>query len=368
MNKVGVIGTHGVPAKYGGFETLAENFAFQLGEKLNITVYCNKLIYKKRERVKSNLKCRRIFIPINASGWQSYLYDLICFLHAAFTCKHVIYLGPTSGYLLLLNKIFRRNIITNYGGLNEWERPKYNFFQKSLIKINFFLATRFSNHNIVDNEVLKKSLYEVYKAESKVIRYGGDHVLDFCSQIITNDVIKKFPFVIAKYKLAIARAQKDSKFELLIEAQKKSKCQIPLVIVSNWDVCEYGRKIKSSNYEKVILLDAIYDKKILNTLRSNCSLYIHSHSFCGTAPSLVEAMFINKPIICYDVETNREVTEGKTIYFKSTEQLIEIFDKYLDKDLSQISRDLNRIANNSLKWKIISKQYYDLIIPNNKND
>lgn len=74
-------------------------------------------------------------------------------------------------------------------------------------------------------------------------------------------------------------------------------------------------KDKYGDCENIHLLSPIYDVKVLNVLRSHCCYYIHGHSAGGTNPSLVEAMFFNKPILAYDVIYNRETTENKADYF-----------------------------------------------------
>tara|TARA_Y100001954_G_C15802095_1_gene600660 strand:- start:154 stop:1239 length:1086 start_codon:yes stop_codon:yes gene_type:complete len=357
---VSIIGTHGVPAKYGGFETLAENLAENLKSDFKFIIFCNYFKYTSEEK-KLKYNYRRIFIPFNASGWQSYLYDFFSFFYSLFTTDVIIYLGPTSGYLTFFNLFFRKNIITNYGGLNEWERPRYNKFEKLLFKINIYFASKLSTTNVVDNLVLQKSLLEVFNSNSVVIRYGGDHVLHKKSDTIDTKFLNSCGLKANNYFLVIARAQKDSMFDLLIDSFKSIKTEIPLVIVSNWNVNSYGRKIKSKKFKNVIMIDAIYDSEKLNQIRRNCYVYIHSHSFCGTAPSLVEAMSFPLPIFCYDVKTNRETTANKSLYFKSKSELIDLINKSDTNILNKIIIDMKKLSIEKYRWHIIAKKYCNLI-------
>ena len=90
-----------------------------------------------------------------------------------------------------------------------------------------------------------------------------------------------------------------------------------LVLVGNWKNSQYGSslRLRYGKIKNIIMLDSIYDQNVLNQLRSNCDLYIHGHSAGGTNPSLVEAMCLGLPILCYDVNYNVETTKS-ALYFK----------------------------------------------------
>ena len=119
--KVAIIGTNGIPARYGGFETLAEHITSELHEKYDFTVYCSNL-YNKEERVKTYNNAKLVYYPFNANGFQSIIFDTLNCLHAWFRSDILLILGPAFGFILPLNLIFRKKIIVNHGGLNEWER------------------------------------------------------------------------------------------------------------------------------------------------------------------------------------------------------------------------------------------------------
>ena len=105
------------------------------------------------------------------------------------------------------------------------------------------------------------------------------------------------------------------------------------------------------------MLDPIYNQKDIDVLRSNCFIYIHGHSAGGTNPSLVEAMFLELPIISFDVSYNRETTHNQSMYFDSKQQLIDIL-KGLDKiDLKADAQSMKCIADKEYTWPIIAEKY-----------
>ena len=355
---IAIIGSNGIPAKYGGFETLAENLVKNLNSKYNFIVYCST-IYGKHEKVNFYKNTKLVYLPFKANGVQSLFYDFFSFFHALFFSKTILFLGPTSsGIITLFNFFFNRKIIVNHGGLNEWEREKYTHIEKKWAKLNHKLAAKCASINITDNTLLQKSLLETFKANSLIIRYGGNHN-DKIN--VGRDILKDYPFLNQKYYLCVARAQVDNNIHLLINAFKGIN-SYPLVVISNWNISKYGKDIIKENKDNpnLILIDAIYDIGVLNEIRKNCYVYIHTHSYCGTAPSLVEVMNLKVPIICFDVPTNRETTHNQSFYFNSIKSLADIICKINSKQLIQCKKDMFKIAREEYNWKKVSKEYSNI--------
>jgi glycosyltransferase involved in cell wall biosynthesis len=358
LKSIAIIGTNGIPARYGGFETLAEYLTKELGERYNFFVYCSSIYSKSERRSKFN-NSRLFYIPLKANGLQSIFYDVVTTFHAWFKYDILLVLGPSAGFMLPLNRIFGKKLIVNCGGLDEWKREKFSLLQKAMVITNFKFATKSSSFNIADNEPLKKSLKKKFNVESEVISYGGDHI-----QIskITDALISKYSFLSGQYDLSISRAQEDNNLHLVLETYKSVKSR-NLVLISNWGISEYGRNLKkeyNGKYSNIVLLDAVYDVNLLNVFRSNTSLYVHSHSRCGTAPSLVEAMNYNIPIISFDVETNRLTTKNKTLYFSSISDLKSVLNSLSVNELSRIKTEMFKIAKQEYTWQIVANNYANL--------
>jgi glycosyltransferase involved in cell wall biosynthesis len=139
--------------------------------------------------------------------------------------------------------------------------------------------------------------------------------------------------------------------------------EMPFVIVGNWSNSKYGEniKIKYSNNANLILLDAIYDRNILDVLRSNCTIYIHGHSAGGTNPSLAEAMFLGLPIFAYASGYNEYTTENRAIYFKDSDELFQLVNNRQELDLKRVGLDLKEIADREYRWSIIADKYQKII-------
>jgi Domain of unknown function (DUF1972) len=119
---LGIIGTVGVPAKYGGFETLAEHLALNLSSEYQTTVYCSATNYAKHERVKTWKGIRLLYLPLSANGVQSIIYDIISMIHALFFMDVILVLGVSGCIFLPVIKLLapRKQVVVNVDGL---ERP-----------------------------------------------------------------------------------------------------------------------------------------------------------------------------------------------------------------------------------------------------
>mgnify|MGYP001197658746 CR=1 FL=1 len=359
QRKVAIVGCSGVPARYGGYETLAQYLVENLHSEFRIVVYCSKDQKVKGMAAKNYLGARLKYLPLSANGWQSVIYDSLSTLQAFFIADVILILGPAAGFLVPLNLIFRKKVIVNHGGLNEWEREKFSLLKRLWAKLNHGISAKFSTCNIADNRLLKDSLKENFSCDSEVIRYGGNHARKVD---VSESLIAKYSFLKKQYAVSVSRAQVDNNLHLVLEAFEKFT-DYPLVLISNWNISSYGEGLREKYrfHPNIILLDAIYDSDELNAIRGNSFLYIHTHSRCGTAPSLVEAMSLNIPVVCFDVPTNRETTQDKSVYFNNSDELLDILTTVTKHQLDNVQRDLFDISQKEYTWQYIAGQYGSIL-------
>lgn len=359
--KIGIVGTNGIPAKYGGYETLVEFLTKGLYSDFDFIIYCSR---SKEKKLKNYNQSRLIHLPLKANGWQSIIYDIISLLHAIVKADVILYLGPGAGFIIPFLKLFAKKIIINHGGLNEWEREKYSTFQKFIARLGHKYAAKYATHNITDNSLLRDSILNQFGVNSIIIRYGGDHVKYVP---IDDNLISKYAFLKNNYYVNVSRAQVDNNLHLVLKAFENLNDH-NLVMISNWDISEYGRNLKKNylnKYPNIYIFDAIYEPRELNIIRGNAQVYIHSHSYCGTSPSLVEAMSFGLPIFSYDVQTNRETTKNKAFFYKNVTELKVLIEKASSDELQKNGIEIRAIADTEYKWDFICQQYSNLFQKNN---
>jgi len=354
MNKkIAIIGTVGLPSKYGGFETLAEYLTKHLGMDFDMTVYCSSKSYDKKLDYYNNAKME--YINLNANGVQSIPYDIISIFKALKYADTLLILGVSGCIVLpLVKMISNKKIIVNIDGL-EWKRAKWNKYAKWFLKFSEKLAVNNADVVITDNKVIQEYVKSEYNKKSELIAYGADHVENIDME---NEIIKKYNFLKELYAFTVCRIEPENNIHMIVEAISL-QTKFPLVMIGNWNSSDYGKELRNKykNFNHIHLLDPIYDQKILNQIRSNCYIYLHGHSAGGTNPSLVEAMALGLSVIAYNVNYNKETTNNKANYFSNAEELKSLLDNISSQDLLEIGKNMHNVANNRYTWKKISTQY-----------
>lgn len=356
---LGIVGTVGVPAKYGGFETLVHHLVIHLNNRFNMTVYCSKKAYDEEERMDEFNGARLKYIPLNANGAQSIFYDLWSLILALRTCDAALVLGVSGCIFLPIIKLFtRKKIMVNIDGL-EWRRPKWGRMAKRFLLFSEKMACKYADEIITDNRILKEYVKIRYNRDSRLIEYGADHVTQI--QKKTKDTIR-YPFLNKKYAFKVARIEPENNIHIILEAFSKLPYQ-PFVLVGNWNNSQYGKDLKArfGRHKHIYLLDPIYQSEELNLLRSNAHFYVHGHSAGGTNPSLVEAMFLGLPIVSYDVIYNRVTTNNQAIFFENGIELYQTIANIDFQHLSQVAENLRVIAEKKYTWKKMAMLYGDVV-------
>lgn len=353
--KLAIVGAHGLPAKYGGYCTLAEYLAEYHPDDFDVTVYCVKSEFEGSLDMYKGVHL--VYLDYPARGIMAWKFHAHGIKHAIKNNADCILLcGSSGGFSLPFYRKYRSKFFLNIGGI-EWARNKYNSIMQRVIRTLMRVAVSNSGNLVADNVGMKEYIEEEYKRyDSEVIAYGGDQA---CKEYATPEIKAKYTFMSGDYAVAIARIQPDNNTDMLLEAFKDAK--MPLVYIGNWNVSEYGieTKKKYSNEKNLYLLDAIYEIHELNMIRSNCSLYVHGHSAGGTNPSLVEAMHLGVPLACYDNGFNNNTTYKKAIYFSSVDDLQKKIAELTPDQLKENAKVMKTLAMEHYQWKTIANQYYN---------
>lgn len=356
--RIAIIGTVGVPASYGGFETLAHHLVNQLNSKFDLTVFCSSKHYKKERRVSNWNGADLKYIPVKANGVQSIIYDVISMIWALFTSDVMLVLGVSGAlFIPVLKLISNKKIIVNIDG-QEWKRDKWNKYAKWFLKFSEGIAVKYADEIVADNQAILNLAEKLYGRQCRLIAYGANHVLNIEK---TKADFKTYPFLQDDYAFSVCRIEPENNVEMTLEAYTKLPNKV-LVFVGNWQNSEYGKNLvkKYGSFKNIYLLNPIYQQAHLDLLRSNCSLYLHGHSAGGTNPSLIEAMYLGLPVMAFNVCYNIETTLGKAIFYSTANELIYQISTKDKVDLKRTAKRLQIIAHSRYTWEFIAKQYAEL--------
>lgn len=355
--KLAILGIVGVPANYGGFETLVDNLLDLLPKFFDVTVFCESDAYP--EKLESYKGANLIYINEKANGAQSIIYDSLCLLKSYRSHDYILLLGVSGAILLPFIRPFTSaKIVTHIDGL-EWKRDKWGWFAKRFLKFSERLAITFSHGVISDNKHIQGYIQAEYGKSSFLIAYGANHV----SSVEPEPYLKKFAFLGLPYIFTVCRIEPENNIEMQLRAFKECEIGMPYVVVGNWNANDYGMKLyqEYSKVKNIILYNPIYEMEELNVLRSNCFFYLHGHSAGGTNPSLVEAMYLGLPVIAYGVNYNRETTFGRALYFNDFEELKDLLFKIRELDRCEMIENLSKLAKKNYSWRGITKKYVKML-------
>ena len=357
MSIISIIGTVGVPATYGGFETLAENLVrFQNERELSVTlhVYCSAPAYA--ERAQMYFSARLHFLPLSANGVQSIPYDIWSLFSAVLRGTDRILLLGVSGAVALpfIRLLSNARIVTNIDGI-EWRRKKWRGAAKWFLRFSERLAVRYSHEVVADNAGIADYVRETYGLDCHVIAYGGDHAV----QVAPKPYLGNLP---EQYAFALCRIEPENNVDMILEAFSKQTA-VPIVFVGNWDNSVYGKGLRErfGGLPHLHLLDPIYDVGVLRHLRERAILYVHGHSAGGTNPSLVEMMHFGVPVTAFDCVFNRHTTGGKAWFFANADQLATLLVSSSPGAAKENGAAMLVLARERYTWDVIGATYFKLL-------
>jgi glycosyltransferase involved in cell wall biosynthesis len=362
---VAVVGCVGLPAGYGGFETLAANLvAYHDAHHpdLPMTVYCSGKAFPDRADYYGGARLR--YVPLHANGASSIVYDVWSILDAVRRRERVILLLGVSGALVLplVRLLSRARLVVNLDGL-EWKRAKWSRVAASFLRLSEWVAVRAAHVVVADNRAIGDHVNATYRRRSVEIPYGGDHAVALLPARVAAPLIDALaPTGILPYALMLCRIEPENHIHMILEAFALAHGPV-LVAVGNWNASGYGRSLRKQyqGVEQIQLLDPVFDADELSALRAGAALYVHGHSAGGTNPALVEMMHFATPVTAFDCAYNRHTTEDAAIYFADVEELAAIVSDLDAHALIAQGCRMREIAQRRYTWDIVGRQYFKVM-------
>tara|TARA_B100000989_G_scaffold239892_1_gene186769 strand:- start:1501 stop:2553 length:1053 start_codon:yes stop_codon:yes gene_type:complete len=345
---IGIVGTHGLPANYSGWETLVKHLV-----KFKNSVDYIIATPNKRKKEQTNYENDiSIHIDLNASGWQSIFYDFISMIILIRKCDAILVLGVSGCIFLPFVKLISdKEIIVNTDGI-EYRREKWGFMASKFLEISEKIAINYATKIVADNEGIARYIKKKYaKDVDSIIAYGGVE-----DDIYDRHYLDEYNLLNDGFDLAIARIVPENKIETILNVYNWH--DFPLIFVGNWGVSDYSKSIKAKEWSSnIFLVNSDYNVARLNSLRNQCRNYIHGHSAGGTNPSLVEALSIGCNILSYDVIFNRFVLKEFGSYWKNEDELKKLTSKSKSRNKSEI-KDYYR---SNFSWDKIVDKYESVL-------
>ncbi|PHG61980.1 beta 1-4 rhamnosyltransferase Cps2T [Bacillus toyonensis] len=383
MKHVFIIGSKGIPAKYGGFETFVEYLtARKQSEDIQYHVSC--LANDNDEFKHNNARCFNIKTPEIGSA-KAVAYDILSLKECIRYIKRnnltncIVYvlacrIGPFfSFYKSKLEKMGVKVFVNPDG--HEWKRSKWSPAIRTYWKISEKLMVKNADLLVCDSKGIEsyiKTDYKKYSPKTTFIAYGADVTSSSLEDdnVKLNEWHKKHDISANEYYLVVGRFVPENNYELMVREFMKSDSKKDFVIISNVEQNQfYQDLLAKTNFDKdprVKFVGTVYDQELLKKVRENAFAYFHGHEVGGTNPSLLEALASTKLNMLLDVVFNREVGEGGAVYFSkesgSLANLIHDVERYSQEQIDELgSKAKDRIIH-EYSWEKIVSDYESLFL------
>jgi glycosyltransferase involved in cell wall biosynthesis len=353
--RIALVGTRGVPARYGGFETCVEEVGCRLAERgHDVVVYC-------RERGPAeHLGMRRVEV---AAVRQKALETLSSTAMAVVdVLRHrpdvVVLFNAANAPLLPALRAGRIPVATHVDGL-EWRRAKWSGAGRRYYRGAEALAVRWSDALIADAAGIQQYYRDEFGVDSHQIAYGAPILSDPGS-----DLLAELGLAPGGYHLVVARLEPENHVDMIVTGYRRSAATRSLVVVGAAPYADrYTAEVRAAGGDdgRVRLLGAVWDQRLLDQLYANAFVYLHGHSVGGTNPSLLRAIGAGTAVVAYDVVFNRDVLAEAGWFFATPDQLAELVEA-AEAAPEQVTERGRRCLQRArgYDWEEVAKRYEQL--------
>jgi len=357
-----MIGTRGVPAAYGGFETAVEEIGRRLADRGHeVVVYCRRSALIEEERY---LGMRLIHLPsVRSKSLETLSHTSLSVAHAILRSRPdtAFVFNAANAPLLPFLRAFSIPTAVHVDGL-EWKRDKWGPLGRKYYRAAESTAVQLANALIAD----ARGISDYYRAEfgvsTELITYGAP-----IQWQPRRDRIGELGLEPGSYHLVVARFEPENHVDVIVDGYHASGATLPLTVVGSAPYsARYVDRIAevAAKDPRIRLLGAVWDQELLDQLYANALTYLHGHSVGGTNPSLLRAMGAGTSVLAYDVVFNREVIADAGPYFTRPAEVARLVEQAEGDKRWHRARGarLRDRAASEYDWEIITDAYEDLAI------
>ncbi|MEP7352429.1 MAG: DUF1972 domain-containing protein [Acidobacteriota bacterium] len=351
-----IVGTRGIPARYGGFETFAEELSTRLAARGHaLTVYC-----RQRHAEPTYRGVKLVYLPtVHHKYLDTIAHTFFSTLHLAAVRNQdcVLYCNAANAIFTWLPRLMGMPVALNVDGL-ERNRKKWNVVAKAWYRISEWLATWTPNVIVTDAQAIEDYYRDHYKCKSVMIAYGAE-----IGPVTSSAVLQTLSLDGGKYFLYVSRMEPENNGLLVREAFEKVKTPMKLALIGDAPyAAEYIAKVHDTKDPRIVMPGAIYGAGY-RELGSHCFAYVHATEVGGTHPALIEAMGRGALTLYLDTPENREVAGGAGIPF-TRDNLTEVMQRVTEMDCAELAQwralAMERVRER-YSWDAVTDAYEKLL-------
>ena len=355
-----ILGSRGIPASYGGFETFAEELSTRLVTRgFDVTVYCESGNAEEQASTYAGVKLVHLTVP-ELGPLSTIVFDAKCLWHARRAYDVVYMLGYGASLFLFLPRIFSTEVWVNMDGI-EWIRSKWNPLARLWLRSMESVAMWSASTIVADAAGIKDHL------EDRHTRRDGIVVIPYGAKIVSEapneSPLGEFDVTAGDYYLVVCRLEPENHIVEIVEGYILSNTAFPLIVVGDIEAdTPYVERLRLVSDARVKFVGTVFDQEKLTCLRWHCRAYFHGHSVGGTNPSLLEALGCGNRVVVHENRFNREVAAGCAQYFTDASDIKAIIRRLDASPADDASRQKSyRRINDAYTWQHIVNEYVQLM-------
>lgn len=361
--RIALLGTRGVPAQYGGFETAVEEVGARLVAAGHaVTVYCRNpgqsLVEHRGMRLVNVAALRRRSLETLSHTALSMLHLVLGQVMPSRRVDVAIVFNAANAPLLPILRVARVPVAVHVDGL-EWQRAKWAGLGRRYYRWAERRSARSADAVIADAQGIADHLFLEYGVQSAMIPYGAPILEARTARLSELGLSER------GYHLVVARLEPENHVDLIVDGYARAEALFPLVVVGSAPyptpyVEDLRRAFAATPH--VVALGSVWDQELLDQLYSGALTYLHGHSVGGTNPSLLRAMGAASPVVAFDVVFNREVTGGHAAFFTTANDVAQLLEK-AESDVAamvQVGEQGQRRAEQVYRWDDVAAAYLAL--------
>ncbi len=356
---IAMIGTRGVPARYGGFETCVEEVGHRLADRGHrVTVYCRRT--PGHDDPDQFLGMHRVVLPaVHRRALETLSHTAASVTHAVTRSSPDVALVFNAANAPLLPLLRARGVpvATHVDGL-EWRRGKWGPWGKRYYRLAEAAAVRWSDAIVADAPGIARYYEREFGIDAVEISYGAP-LVEARPGVVVDARLEP-----GRYHLVVSRFEPENNVVEVVRGYVESTARLPLVVVGSAPYTDrYTAQIRGAADSRVRLLGAVWDQELLDQLYANAFVYWHGHSVGGTNPSLLRAIGASAAVNAFDVEFNRDVLHESGRYWitpHDVTRLVEDAEAHPDALAERRSAALARAS--TFRWDDVASRYEDLCL------
>jgi len=353
--RIALLGTRGIPANYGGFETFAEELSARLAARGHqVTVYCRERHFPANYR-----GARLQYLPtIRHKYFDTLAHTFFSTLHLlAHRADAALYCNGANALFTLWPRLFGMPVALNVDGI-ERKRKKWNRLAKAWYLVSEWLATFCPTVVVTDALTIQEYYRRRYQKRSTFIPYGAE-----VGKVATSQVLARLGLEPGRYFLYVSRMEPENRALEVRQAFEQLDTSVRLALIGDAPYAdEYIRRVRDTRDPRIVIPGAIYGEGY-RELCSHCFAYVHATEVGGTHPALIEAMGRGALVLYRNTPENAEVAGGVGVPFEPAE-LTDKLRRLLDMPEEERAT-LRRLAMERIRerysWDAVTDQYEALL-------